>query len=79
MKIKVMVTDLWGDPEGGYSANCSWVRETIVDVPDGASDLSIRRKIKKEAGLQHMRTDYWSGDEWCWRDGCVGASAYVED
>ena len=77
MRIEIIVTDLWGDGEGGWSANCSWVKRTEIEVPDTLSELAIVRRIKKVAGIEGMRKDCWCGKHWGWRDGCVGAYAEV--
>lgn len=77
MRIEITVTDLWGDGEGGWSANGCWVNRTEIEVPDNLSDTAIVRRIKKAAGIEGMRRDYWAGEEWCWRDGCIGAYAEV--
>jgi len=76
MKIRIEVTDLWRE-EHGWSANCSWVKRYEIEVPDNASSLSIARRIKRAAGIQNMRPDGWAGNDWSWRDGCVGAWAEV--
>jgi len=76
MKIAIEVTDLIHDGMG-WTANCCWVNRYEIEVPDNASDLSIVRRIKAAAGIQGMRRDYWAGGEWCFRDGTVGAVAYV--
>ena len=77
MRIEACVTDLWGDGDGGYSANCCWCRRATIEVDDKASDLAVSRRIKAALGIQGMRTDDWSGSEWSWRDGLVGAYADV--
>lgn len=76
MKIRARVTDLLHDGFG-WSENASWAREVLLDFPDDASDLTIARAVKRSLGIQGMRDDHWCGDEWCWRDGCVGAYAYI--
>ena len=67
--------DLWRDGYGGWSANCSWVRRRLIVVPQSASDKTIARRIKKALGIQGMPVDGWSGSDFSWRDGCVGAYA----
>ena len=76
MKIRARVTDLMNDG-WGWSENAAWCREVILDFPDDASDLTIARAVKRSLGIQGMRKDYWAGEEWSWRDGCVGAYAMV--
>ena len=78
MKIHAEVTDLWRDPGGGWSANCSWVRRVDIEVPNEASDALIARRVKAALGIQGMRKDYWAGADFCWRSGCVGAWAEIE-
>ena len=79
MKIRARVTDLWRESEGGWSENASWVDEVIFEVPDDATDATIRRRIKQELGIQGMKVDCWAGDEWSWRDGSIGAYAMIEE
>lgn len=76
MRIRAEVTDLWAD-ESGWTANCSWVRRVELDLPDNASDQLIARRVKKALGITGMPSDAWSGMDWSWRDGCVGAWAEV--
>ena len=77
MKIRARVADLWRD-ECGWAENASWARETIVEVPDDASDLAISRKVKASLGITGMRSDQWCASDYGpWRDGCVGAYAYI--
>jgi hypothetical protein len=71
---EVTITDLWAE-EGGWSGNYNWVRRFTVSVPADWSDLRIARKIKRVAGLQGWRTDFWAGCDFCWRNECVGAYA----
>lgn len=78
MKIRARVADLWRDGYGGWSENASWARETIVEVPDDATDLAISRKVKASLGIIGMRTDCWCASDFGpWRDGCIGAYADV--
>ena len=77
MKIRARVVDLWRESYGGWSENASWARETIVEVPDDASDLTIARAVKRSLGIQGMRKDCWAGDDLSWRDGSIGAYAMV--
>lgn len=79
MKIRARVTDLWRESEGGWSENASWVDEVIFEVPDDATDATIRRRVKQELGIQGMKVDCWAGDEWSWRDGSIGAYAMIEE
>lgn len=74
MKFQCAVTDLWNGT-CGWSANCSWVRRVEIEVPDDASDALISRRVKRALGIQGMRRDAWSGAEFSWRDGCIGAWA----
>lgn len=74
--IRAEVTDLWRD-EGGYSANCSWVKRRTLVAPATISDAALSRRVKKALGIQGMRPDYWAGAELCWRDGCIGAWAEI--
>lgn len=77
MKIRARVADLLHDG-WGWSENASWARETIVEVPDDASDLAISRKVKSALGIIGMRTDCWCASDFGpWRDGCIGAYADV--
>ena len=76
MKIRARVTDLLNDG-WGWSENASWACEVILDFPDDASDLTIARAVKRALGIQGLRKDYWAGEAWSWRDGCVGAYALV--
>lgn len=77
MKIRAKVADLWRD-ECGWSENASWARETIVEVPDDASDLAILRKVKASLGITGMRADHWcTSDYGPWRDGSIGAYADI--
>ena len=78
MKIKVCMTDLTHDVMG-WSANCCWVNEKIIEVDDKAKEGSIRRKIKDAVGAKGMRPDGWAGTEWCWRDGHIGVYAEIEE
>ena len=78
MKIEIIETDLWGDGEGGWSANCCWANRTTITVPADASDLAIVRRIKKAAGIQGMRRDEWCvADFGPWRYQGIGAYADV--
>lgn len=78
MKIRARVSDLWRDGHGGWSENASWARETIVEVPDDASDIAISRKVKAALGITGMKSDHWCfSDYGPWRDGCIGAYAYI--
>ena len=77
MKIRARVADLMNDG-WGWSENASWARETIVEVPNDASDLAISRKVKASLGIIGMRTDCWCASDFGpWRDGCIGAYADV--
>ena len=77
MKIRARVADLMHDG-WGWSENASWARETIVEVPDDASYLAISRRVKSALGITGMRTDCWCASDFGpWRDGCIGAYAYV--
>jgi hypothetical protein len=76
MKIRAEMTDLWADA-GGWSGNYSWVRRVEIELPDNATDLQIARRVKKALGIQGMRQDHWAANEFCWREGCVGAWAEV--
>ena len=78
MKIRARVTDLLHDGEGWYE-NAACCREVLLDFPDDASDLQVSRAVKRSLGIQGMRADHWCGDEWCWRDGCIGAYALVDE
>lgn len=73
-----VLTDLWGDGEGGWSGNYSWCRKATVIVPWGSSNLAVARKIKAALDIQGMRNDSWAGSRFCWRDGCVGAYAFEQ-
>lgn len=56
MQVQVEVTDTFGG-----EANYGWVRRYEVEVPEGASNRSIVRKVKKEIGYTGVRcqtTDY---------------------
>ena len=50
MQVQVEVTDTFGG-----EANYSWVRRYEVEVPEGASNRSIVRKVKKEIGYTGVR------------------------
>jgi len=77
MKIRARIADLMHDG-WGWSENASWARETIVEVPDDASDLAISRKVKASLGITGMRSDCWCASDYGpWRCGCVGAYADV--
>jgi hypothetical protein len=78
MKIQIEVTDLQHDGMS-WSTNSCWANRYEIEVPDDASELSIVRRIKATAGIQGMRRDEWSGCEWSFRNGNVGASAWVVD
>jgi hypothetical protein len=73
-----VVTDLWRENEGGWSANGAWRREVTVIVPWGASYATVARKVKAALNIQGMRRDSWTGDRLCWRDGCIGAYAFEQ-
>ncbi len=79
LTYNVEVTDLWRESEGGWSANCAWVRRYSVTVPADATDATIARRIMKEAGIRGFRRDDWSGAEFSWRNGCIGAWAELAD
>ena len=77
MKIRARIADLLHDG-WGWSENASWARETIVEVPDNASDLAISRKVKASLGITGMRLDHWCASDFGpWRDGCIGAYADI--
>ena len=77
MKIRARVADLMHDG-WGWSENASWARETIVEVPDDASELAILRKVKASLGITGMRSDNWCAPDYGpWRCGWVGAYADV--
>lgn len=75
MPWRAEVTDLWGDVDGGWSANCSWVRRVELMLPAHLSKIAIARRIKSALGIQGMKKDYWAGTDLCWREGAVGAWA----
>ena len=50
MKCNVEVTDTFGG-----ESNYSWVRRYTFEMPDGASDLAIMRRAKREAGYSGVR------------------------
>jgi len=78
MLVQCVVTDLWADGEGGWSENGASRHSEIIEVSEQDSDFAIARKIKKELGIQGMRTDYWCvSDFGPWRDGCIGAYADI--
>ena len=77
MKIRARISDLLHDGLG-WSENGSWARETLVEVPDDASDLAISRKVKQSLGITGMRSDHWCASDYGpWRDGSIGAYADV--
>jgi hypothetical protein len=78
MKIRARVTDLCHDGFG-WSENAAWAREVILELPDNATDATIRRRIKQELEIQGMKADCWCGEDWSWRYGCVGAYAMIEE
>lgn len=74
--VRARVADLWNDG-GSWSENASWARQVELKFPANTSDVAIARRVKKELGIQGMRVDHWSGADWSWREGCVGAYADV--
>ena len=77
--VRGRVTDLWADPEGGWSENAASVHEATITVPESMSDAAISRRIKAELGITGMRADDWcQADFGPWRDGTVGAYADVD-
>lgn len=77
MKIKARVADLISY-DCAWAENGSFSREVVIEVSDDASDLAISRKVKAALGITGMRKDYWCfSDFGPWRDGCVGAYAYI--
>ena len=36
-------------------ANYAWVRKGEVELPEGASDLALVRKVKRELGMEGVR------------------------
>ncbi len=76
MKIRIVTTDLWPEPEGGYSANGAYGEIHEIEVPDNATDRSIIRRIKATAGIQGWRKAHWCcADFGPWRSGSMGAYA----
>lgn len=39
----------------GREANYAWVRRGSVELPEGASDLALVRRVKKALGLEGVR------------------------
>lgn len=78
MKIAIVVTDLWPEPEGGWSANGAMMSRYMIEVPEDLSDLAVVHRIKEAAGIQG-----WRRDEWCvcdfgpWRSRDLGAYADI--
>lgn len=77
IKVTARLTDLWRD-DCGWSENASWVRQVYLEFPDGSSDLTIARRVKAMLGITGMRKDQWAGEEFSWRDGCIGAYALID-
>lgn len=50
MKTQYEMTDTFGG-----EANYSWVRRGQVELPEGASDLMLVRRVKKALGLEGVR------------------------
>lgn len=75
--IHCEATDLSYDG-AGWSANASWVRRVNLVLPADASARKIAIAIRRALDLgPGMRRDGWSGCDWSWRCGCVGAWAEV--
>jgi len=78
LTIRVTVTDLWRDPEGGWSENASVVHRYELLVDDSMSEQKICRLIKQAAYIQGWKKDTWcSSDYGPWRSGCMGAYADI--
>lgn len=52
MKYQFEVTDTFGG-----EANYSWVKRTIVDIPDGIGDVMLRMLAKRWAGFDGVRCE----------------------
>lgn len=52
MKFNVELTDTFGG-----EANYSWVKQTTIEVPDGASELTIVREAKAAIGLTGVKCE----------------------
>lgn len=76
IKVRARVADLISYDDC-WCENGSWAKEIELEFEDGVSDLAMSRRIKKELGITGMRKDYWGGPDFSWRDGSVGAYAYV--
>jgi hypothetical protein len=76
MKLEAQLTDLTHDGQG-WSANGCFGKRVELDLPDDLSDLTVSRRVKAALGIQGMRVDPWSGADWSWRDGAIGAWADV--
>ena len=76
--IRAEATDLWREADGGWSANCCWVKRRLIYLPAAASDTAIARAVMRSFGYRGMRRDGWSGCEHSWRSGCVGVWAETE-
>ena len=77
MTIQAVLTDLQRDDCGWCENGCSVDRYTIR-MPDGASDAKIVRTIKATLGIRGWRSDSWSGFDFSWRDGSMGAYAEID-
>jgi hypothetical protein len=72
--LRAECTDLWNDG-CGWSTNCCWVRRKLLVVPSGLSHSAIARRVKRALDIVGMPVDSWSGSDFSWRSGCVGAYA----
>ena len=62
-------------------ANYCWVKRERVEIPDGASDAAVSRRIKAALELSGIRGRvYQHGDQWEFRPyrSCTVAFAWVE-
>ena len=78
IRVVARLTDLTHDG-CGWSENASWVRQICLEFPEDASDLAIARRVKALLGITGMRKDYWAGEDFSWRDGCIGAYAFIQN
>jgi len=79
MTIEAVLTDLVRDDwyaGGWYSTGCNTIHRRI-EIPSGASEATIARRIKKDLGITGWRRDTWTGGDYCWRRGKVGAYADI--
>ena len=77
MTIHAVIMDLHHDEYGWRAKGCTVDRHTIR-MPDDASDATIVRWIKAELGIRGWRSDSWSGFDFSWRSGSIGAYAEID-